>query len=64
MSNEVMNGVKVIETEKTDAIRQKGYNICKEYLNGAWSLISQEEFVIKKLRYVLIIIAISNSSWH
>ncbi|KAK6644996.1 hypothetical protein RUM43_001272 [Polyplax serrata] len=49
MNNEILNGVKLMETEKTDEIRVKGYNICKEYLNGAWGLIRPDEFIIKKL---------------
>ena len=51
MNNQVLNGVKLMETEKTDEIREKGYNICREYLNGAWGLITPDEFIIKKLRY-------------
>lgn len=54
MNNEILNGVKLMETEKTDEIRVKGYNICKEYLNGAWGLIRPDEFIIKKLRYVIV----------
>ncbi|EEB16472.1 choline/ethanolamine kinase, putative [Pediculus humanus corporis] len=49
MNNQVLNGVKLMETEKTDEIREKGYNICREYLNGAWGLITPDEFIIKKL---------------
>lgn len=54
MINDTQNGAKLTESGISDSIREKAYNVCKEYLNGAWRLITEDELIIKKIRLVFL----------
>lgn len=32
----------------------KGYEICKEFLGGTWATLTQDDFVIKRIRWEIL----------
>lgn len=47
---QIIHGAKMSETSACDDIREKALNLCKEYLNGAWRTITQDQFIVRKVR--------------
>lgn len=53
ISNQLTNGSKLQKDKKSSSnMRDKAYNICRNFLSGEWKKISSSDMVFKTVRYV------------
>lgn len=53
ISNQLNNGSKLQKDKKNSSnMRDKAYNICRNFLSGEWKKISSSDMVFKTVRYV------------
>ena len=44
-----------------DEMTKRGYSLCAEFLGGAWACCNAEDFHIREIRYVVLILLITES---
>lgn len=45
-----VDGARMSEARDLDGIRDKAYELCKEYLNGAWRRITRNQLIVRQVR--------------
>lgn len=47
--SEEIHGLKNFNSGEEEEVRKKAFDLCREYLNGAWRTVTIQDFVIKKV---------------